>query len=119
MGEKEDLAEIAFVGAEPSSPKEKEEHVPEEVLEKIRKEGKLRFYTARAGTSFYSGPYPEAGEPIGRAEENLTIGVYTSLKRTNRGGQIFFPTTHKIPWGKREIRAWVGKNPGEKGFIRD
>ena len=120
MGEKQDLTEIAFVGAEPSPPeREKEEQVPEEVVEWMRKKGKLAPRTVRAGTNFYSGPYPDFGEPIGKAEERMTIGVFAGIKRWNKRGQMFFPTDHEVSYEGQKIPAWVGKNPGEKGYIRD
>lgn len=119
MGDKEDSAEIAFVGAEPSPPKEKEEEIPQVAIGWVRKEGKLAPRTIRAGTNFYSGPYPDFGEHIGKAEERMTIGVFTGIKRWNKRGQFFFPTDHEVSYGERKIHAWVGQNPGEKGYLRD
>lgn len=96
------------------------------LLTKERKERKEqpRIFTLKKGTSFYSGPYPDSGEWIGRAEENITTGVYTDKKyiRISSIGWIFFPTTHQVPYGgdpKRQIPAWVAKISGkEKGFVK-
>ncbi|PJE67507.1 hypothetical protein COU95_02105 [Candidatus Shapirobacteria bacterium CG10_big_fil_rev_8_21_14_0_10_40_9] len=81
-------------------------------------------FTLKKGTRFYSGPYPDGGEFICRAEEDITTGVYTDKKHKKQSsiGWIFFPTTHQVPYGgdpKRQIPAWVAKTHWkQQGFVK-
>lgn len=80
--------------------------------------------TAKKGTSFFSGPYPEGGEWLTDAKEDMTIGVYEDERnvKRNRDGWIFFPTTHEVAYGgdpERQITAWVAKTFWkQKGYVK-